>query len=329
MRAVSGGRRALHARRRAPPGRRDASAADVMPDGRELRRRPAGGARRRRCARRLLPDEPGSTTADGIRAPRPRGSAPAASASHSGQRSPKRRRTALDHRRPQQAQTLVGMRPVYRTNGSNAPTRQLAGQVFTNERCISPRFRRTRPDSGASAVRAGDEAPQLPPAAAARSAPASRARARACRAAGDSTYAMNASTTSRTGPVVARTTYQERCGSPPRGRIVREQPEPELQLDRRPRLQRDTETDPRRLLDRAVGAERQHPRADAVVGEVVLAQDPRARPGLADEPRPSRELLHRDPAALGQRVARRGDEHPLVVHERAADEAAVLRRRAR
>ena len=135
---------------------------------------------------------------------------------------------------------------------------------------------------------------------------------------------MKASTESRTGPVAARTTYHERCGSPPRGRIDSSSPRLELELDGRARLKRDAEPDARRLLDRSVGAEREDARLDAVRGEVLLAQDARARPRLAQQPRARGQLVHADPAALGQLVAGRGDEHPLVVHEGAPRQPAVL-----
>jgi hypothetical protein len=59
----------------------------------------------------------------------------AASASHSGQRSPKRRRTALDQRRPQLTQTLVGIAEGLTEVGYQRAALHDAVQLRTNERC--------------------------------------------------------------------------------------------------------------------------------------------------------------------------------------------------
>ena len=104
-----------------------------------------------------------------------------------------------------------------------------------------------------------------------------------------------------------------------------EQPHPQLQRRRRARHEPDPEPGAGRLAHRRVRAQRQHRRDEAALAQPLLGHRARARARLAQQPRPPRQLLDRDPAPLGQRVVRRGDEHDLVDPERLADQPVVVR----
>ena len=61
------------------------------------------------------------------------------------------------------------------------------------------------------------------------------------------------------------------------------------------------------------------------LGQELLAERACSRAGLAEEPGPRGQLLDRDPAAPGQRVAGGGHDHELVVREVHPHEPVVVR----
>ena len=105
-----------------------------------------------------------------------------------------------------------------------------------------------------------------------------------------------------------------------------ERPGLELVLDRDPRLERDAEPEPDRLLDRAVRAERQRLRAQVVVGEELGHEQPRPRAALAHQPDTACELVGPDRPAARELVPGRGDQRDLVLEERPPGDPLVLRR---
>src|SRR4029079_17547239 len=97
-----------------------------------------------------------------------------------------------------------------------------------------------------------------------------------------------------------------------------------LQLDRHPGLESDPKPRPGRLFDRAVRPERQQVGREPARREVLLGQPPRARAGVAPEPRSRAQLLDGDLAALGERVVGRSDQHDWVLGEVVTDETPVV-----
>ena len=119
------------------------------------------------------------------------------------------------------------------------------------------------------------------------------------------TNATNSSISGRGGPTARRITCHARGGGAGSIAITPSRPDVDVRRHGVGRQERDPEADPRRLADRAVGADGQRLAVQGVGREELLVGRPRPGVGLAQQPRAPAELGGGDRVPAGEPDRRR------------------------